>query len=203
MTAKPMVSAITLTTGDGKTLDADLAINHDAVGGLVLCHPHPLYGGSRHDAVIGAVWDAALEAGLSAIRFDFRRDHDQGNAERHDVGAAIQVLAPSPVIIVGYSFGSYVGLRVDAPSVAGWVAIAPILHASEHAAGHDVRPTLLLSPRHDQYATPASVQGRTTTWKSTTFLELASADHFLAGHHREVAERAVEFARAALGNDVS
>lgn len=192
-------STTTLTTGDGQSLTADLALADESFGGLVICHPHPLYGGSRHDAVVAAVWDAGFAANLSVMRFDFRRDHDKGAAERLDVAAAVEALAPRKVVLVGYSFGSYVCLRTDAPGVVGWVGIAPIVDADDHASGSDDRPTLLITARHDQFAPPAQVVERTAAWRSTTIHELPSADHFLAGHHREVADRAVAFALATLG----
>lgn len=198
MPGVPAISTTTLTTSDGHPLTADVALVDDSPGALVLCHPHPLYGGTRHDAVVGAVWEAALHAGMSAVRFDFRRVHDQGEAERLDVLAAIEHLAPRRVVLVGYSFGSYVSLRTDHPSVMAWVGIAPVLHATQHAAGTDSRPTLLLVPRHDQYTPPPVVAERTQSWLTTDLHELESADHFLGGHHREVADRTVAFALAAL-----
>jgi len=198
MPGAPAISTVTLTTSDDQSLTADVALAADSPGALVLCHPHPLYGGTRHDAVVGAVWDAALAAGLSAVRFDFRRAHDQGEAEKLDVLAAVDQLAPRGVVLVGYSFGSYVSLRTDHSCVAGWVGIAPVLHATDHAAGTDSRPTLLLVPRHDQYTPPAVVLERTQSWLSTTVHELVSADHFLGGHHQEVADRTVAFAMAVL-----
>jgi alpha/beta superfamily hydrolase len=196
----PASTLITLTTSDGHQLSADLALSDVSSGGLVLCHPHPLYGGSRRDSVIAAVWDAARTAGLSAIRFDFRQAHDKGAAERHDVAAAAAALAPRRIVLVGYSFGSYVCLRSDAPGVAGWVGIAPIVEADDHCAGCDDRPTLLLTAGHDQYAPPAQVIERTAAWQHTTIHQLPGADHFLAGHHREVAERTVAFASGVLGS---
>ena len=192
------VSTVSLTTTDGHTLGAAVRLADESLGGVVLCHPHPLYGGSRHDAVVGAVWDATLAAGFSAIRFDFRRAHDKGDAERIDVVAAIDALAPRRVVLVGYSFGSYVCLRTDDAAVLGWVGIAPIVDADDHAAGRDERPTLLVTARHDQYAPPAQVAERTAAWRNVRSHELPSADHFLAGHHAQVAGLAVGFVRELL-----
>ena len=192
------VSTVSLATTDGHALGADVHLADESLGGVVLCHPHPLYGGSRHDAVVAAVWDAAIAAGLSAIRFDFRRAHDKGDAERLDVTAAIDALAPRRVVLVGYSFGSYVCLRTDHAAVVGWVGIAPIVTAEDHAAGRDDRTTLLITAGHDQYAPPAQVAERTTAWRNVRSHELPSADHFLAGHHAQVAALAVGFVREVL-----
>ena len=193
-----LVSTVSLTTTDGHTLGADVHLADESLGGVVLCHPHPLYGGSRHDAVVGAVWDATIASGLSAIRFDFRRAHDKGDAERLDVASAIDALAPRRVVLVGYSFGSYVCLRTDDAAVSGWVGIAPIVDAEDHAAGQDERPTLLVTAGHDQYAPPAQVAERTASWRNVRSQELPSADHFLAGHHAQVAALALGFVREVL-----
>ena len=192
------MSTVSLTTTDGHMLGADVHLADESLGGVVLCHPHPLYGGSRHDAVVAAVWDAAIAAGLSAIRFEFRHAHDKGDAERLDVASAIDALAPRRVVLIGYSFGSYVCLRTDDAAVSGWVGIAPIVDAEDHAAGQDERPTLLVTAGHDQYAPPAQVAERTASWRNVRRHELPSADHFLAGHHAQVAALALGFVREVL-----
>ncbi len=196
--AHPSVETLTLHTADGVAIEADVVRGAPDAGALVLCHPHPLYGGTRHDAVVGAVWRAAIESGRGAIRFDFRRAHDQGDAERLDVAAAIEAVAPSRVLLVGYSFGSYVCLRVDHPAVAGWVGIAPIVR-DEHAAGCDDRPTVLIAAHHDQFVPLDRLRTVTSAWSSTSLVELPGADHFLAGHHTVVAEHVMAAADRVLG----
>lgn len=204
----PVPETITLHAADGVALTADVAHGRPGAGALVLCHPHPLYGGTRHDAVIGAVWRASLDAGRTAIRFDFRREHDRGEAERLDVAAAIAAVAPERVLLVGYSFGSFVALRVDDPAVTGWVGIAPIVAdpdptdrgaGVDRVAGVDDRPTLLIAARHDQFVPIGRLREVTATWRSTTVVELPGADHFLAGHHTQVAEEVRGFANRVLG----
>jgi hypothetical protein len=195
----PIIETRTLQTADGASIVADVALAPDDRGGVVLCHPHPLYGGSRFDAVIGAVWSRVLASGRSAVRFDFRREHDRGDAERLDVEAAMEVMGDRRVVLVGYSFGSYVCLRSDGKTVAGWVGIAPVLHDTEHRAGRDQRPTLLVVAGHDQFTPPARVAALTAGWSAVSTAELPGADHFLAGHLDQVAGAVCVFVDDVLG----
>jgi len=88
----------------------------------LLCHPHPLYSGTMNNRVIYRAAKGAVEAGLSALRFNFRGvgastgTYDKGVAERKDVAGLLdwlQQLYPGlPLALAGFSFGSWVGLQV-------------------------------------------------------------------------------------------
>jgi alpha/beta superfamily hydrolase len=90
--------SLVLTTTDGIRLEAQIDVPDGVHGAVVLCHPHPLYGGSMHDGVPDALFRALPARGIAAIRFNFRGvgastgTHDKGDAERHDVAAAIDAL---------------------------------------------------------------------------------------------------------------
>lgn len=107
----------------------------------VVCHPHPLGGGSMHNGVVTAIARALSARGIAALRFNFRGAgrsggrHDNGQAEQADVAGALDWLLAQPwvdpwrVSLVGYSFGAWVGLshaqndaRVAAVAAAGLVA---------------------------------------------------------------------------------
>ena len=86
---------VTLETTDGLALVADLALpDRDPWAGVVLAHPHPLYGGDRHSPVVAAAFAALADAGVAVLRFDFRGvgrsggTHGGGIDERLDVAAA-------------------------------------------------------------------------------------------------------------------
>ena len=96
---------------------------------MVLCHPHPLYGGTMQSAVVLTARDAALDLGHSTLRFDFRGvgrstgQHDEGRGEAHDVRAACDHAANlggahEPVHLIAYSFGAWVALRACAAGLA-------------------------------------------------------------------------------------
>jgi alpha/beta superfamily hydrolase len=191
---------IRLRTADGCELTADLAEADGPVrGGVVVCHPHPLYGGNRHNPVVDAVFTALPAAGFRALRFDFRSVHDSdrfggGVAESADVVAALDRLADDhpdlPLFLVGYSFGAALSLATLDGRVGAIVAIAPPLGAMPIERVPTV-PVLVLSPRHDQYCPPDTAAPIVATWPRAELEPVESADHFLAGHTAAVARRAV------------
>lgn len=192
---------VTLTTIDHVELEADVATVPTEVtvrGAIVIAHPHPLYGGSRFDSVVGALFGRLPSAGFHCLRFDFRGvghstgEHDGGDSERLDVAAGVDFLSgiEDDVWIAGYSFGAMVALAVVEPRVRGWIAIAPPLsHVDGEAlASNDARPTLILSPEHDQFTPYSEAQRITSDWTNTTCRPIAMADHFLAGRTETTAD---------------
>jgi alpha/beta superfamily hydrolase len=202
-TAASHPAPLRLTTADGVHLDADVARAGDATGAAVLCHPHPRLGGNRHNAVIAALFRALPPAGITALRFDFRRESGRDDTalddERTDVEAALDELgrreAGLPLYVAGYSFGAAVGLTVDDSRVVARVAIAPPLAVMRVEPAGDV-PTLVLLAAHDQFAPPALVVPLARRWKGVTVETVEMADHFFAGRAAVVASRAVEWLRA-------
>jgi uncharacterized protein len=183
---------MTLHTADGQTLAADRAEpNGDVRGGVVVCHPHPLYGGNRFHPVVDALFRTLPAAGFRTLRFDFRAAHDGGVAERLDLVAALDGLAADtsaglPLFVAGYSFGALVALATDDARIAGVVAIAPPLTAD--APAHP-GPALVLSPSHDQFCPPERAAAIAASWPDTTVVAIEGADHFLVGAAAAVAER--------------
>lgn len=90
----------------------------------VVCHPHPLYGGTMHNKVVFKVAQTLQMLHIPALRFNFRGVghssgvYDEGRGEMDDVRAALEFMsrryAGIPAIIAGFSFGAFVGLRVAA-----------------------------------------------------------------------------------------
>lgn len=88
----------------------------------VVCHPHPLFGGTMHNKVVYQAAKSLDALGVSVLRFNFRGaglsggKHDRGRGEQVDVRAALDFLHtefPSvPLLVAGFSFGCVVGLRV-------------------------------------------------------------------------------------------
>jgi uncharacterized protein len=88
----------------------------------LVCHPHPLFGGTMHNKVVYQAAKSLDALGLPVLRFNFRGaglsggTHDRGQGEREDVKAALDFLAAEfpgvPLLLAGFSFGCWVGLRV-------------------------------------------------------------------------------------------
>ena len=192
------MESIQLSTSDGQQLAADIAVPDDTpVGGVVVCHPHPAYGGNRFNNVVEALFAALPEAGFATLRFDFRSGAGDGAAERLDVIAALDGLAErtdAPLALAGYSFGAAVALTTDDQPVTAIVAIAPPLGMMPVPTPQV--PTLVLTPRHDQFCQPDAAQAIVAHWPDCEFEAIESADHFLMGHTADVAARAVSYLEA-------
>jgi alpha/beta superfamily hydrolase len=88
----------------------------------VVCHPHPLFGGTMHNKVVYQAAKSLDALGLPVLRFNFRGaglsggTHDRGRGEQGDVKAALDFLAGEfpglPLLLAGFSFGCWVGLKV-------------------------------------------------------------------------------------------
>jgi alpha/beta superfamily hydrolase len=167
---------------------------------VVLCHPHPQYGGTMRSIVIGALFDALPAIGCTVLRFNFRGverstgAHDDGHGELLDVQAAVDVAADAradePLVLVGWSFGADMTLATPDARLAGWVAIAPPLRFREDfdAVAHDRRPKLLVLGQHDEFRDPASVVADTERWSATETEVIAGASHFFVGRTDRVVE---------------
>jgi alpha/beta superfamily hydrolase len=195
------VATTQLTTSDGHRLAADVAVPDGATRAVVVCHPHPQYGGNRFNPVVEAVYTRAIDVGLAAIRFDFRADHGGGAAEPLDVIAALDEIgehAPGPFAVAGYSFGAAIALLTDDDRISAIAAIAPPLAMMTtlpppHAA------TLVLAPRHDQFTSVDAATGIVAGWPAATLEVVESADHFLTGRTGAVADRVVSWITTTLG----
>jgi len=87
----------------------------DVQGVAVLAHPHPLFGGAMTNKVVQTLARACVQAGWRAVRFNFRGVgasagvYDEGRAETEDLLAVVEQVAPQgPLVLGGFSFGSYV-----------------------------------------------------------------------------------------------
>ena len=121
------------------TLEGRLTVSSPEAGAVVICHPHPEYGGSMDNNVALAVRDACVSTGLTALRFNLRGVGNSGGRstgelmDARDVGAAVDFIAAKPdltpkaIYLVGYSYGAWVGIfhAVSDGRIAAWAAISP------------------------------------------------------------------------------
>ena len=179
--------------------------------GVVLCHPHPLYGGSMDTPLIQRLYAELLAEGFITLRFNFRGvgrsqgQHAGGVREVEDVAGAVEFLAncedaaPARIYIVGYSFGALVGLKYAPtdPRIAGVVAIGLPLYAVGEGFLADYRkPKLFIAGEKDPICPPpelyAFLKHIPQPWEVQT---LPRADHLFLGYEGEVALRVAEAIR--------
>lgn len=208
-----MAETLVLTTADGLTLEAELARPEGARAGVVLCHPHPLYGGTMRSVVIGELFRHLPAARIAALRFNFRGVEGsegrfgEGFGEQLDARAALEHLVDAlpvstPVVMAGWSFGADVALSVREGEHVGWLAVAPPLRfvPDAGATGADPRPKCVVLAQHDQFRSPAEVEEALGSWAHTTVTVVPGADHFFIGRTDRVAALATEFVDTVLAN---
>jgi alpha/beta superfamily hydrolase len=184
-------------------------------GGLICCHPHPLYGGDMNNTVIAAGIEAASREGLSTLRINFRGvggsggSYGEGIGEREDVKAVIDYFSARlkndgvPMIVLGYSFGAWAGMpvAVEDSRIKGMVAISPPLDLYDFGFLKGCKKKkLLIAGDQDDYCPAARLQefyGHLDEPKTLTIIP--GADHFYSFHDSALIKPLREFFRTFQG----
>jgi len=178
--------------------------NADATHAALVCHPHPLYGGTLHNKVVFHTMKALNSFGYPVLRFNFRGtglsqgEHDNGIGEMDDVRTALNWLDDNfhlPIVFAGFSFGAAVGLRAACPDprVSAVIGLGiPVVPADERSYDFDFlqdcgKPKLFVSGTRDQFGPRMRLQevvARAADPKKLVLIE--AADHFFEGRLREL-----------------
>lgn len=168
----------------------------------VVCHPHPLFGGTMHNKVVFQLAKTLHQSGAPVLRFNFRGAglsegrHDKGRGETGDVEAALDFLAAEfpakPILLAGFSFGAYVGLRVACTDARVKEIVGAGLPVNNSDLSYLVeckKPKLLLQSTHDQFGSREHIE---TLYEKLpppkTLALIESPDHFFAGKLPEMGE---------------
>ena len=206
----------TLTTADGVALEALVGEPPTPRGGVVICHPHPLYGGDMDNPVVVRLAEVFGEMGLATIRFNFRGTgqstgaHGHGVAEQYDVEAARVRVASlvggdQPVILAGYSFGAAVVGDVAAkhPDLAGVALVAPPLARVDPKRFAGLAPfverLLVIVGGSDAICPTGAQAGLREYVPHATFEVIEGANHFFFGKLYPLSQAATIWARYILG----
>jgi hypothetical protein len=198
--------------GPAGRLEAVLNAGTDnATHAALVCHPHPLFGGTLHNKVVFHTMKALNSFGFPVLRFNFRGtglsqgEHDHGTGEVEDVRSALDWLDAEyhlPILFAGFSFGAAVGLRAACPdsrvkAVMGvGTPVAPVTGGLEEPRVYSfeflqecAKPKLFISGARDKYgplkrleALAASVPG------PNKLVIIEGGDHFFEGRLREMRE---------------
>ena len=159
--------------------------------GVVITHPHPLYGGSMHNNVVESLVQVYQQAGYATLRFNFRGvggsqgEYDNGQGEQEDVNAAVHYLAEqgkNVVDLAGYSFGAWVnGLtRPDGDIVRQMVMVSPPVAFLDFGSAQPLpQLQLVIAGSRDEIAPPELIETMLPNWNPKARLEvIQGADHF-------------------------
>jgi alpha/beta superfamily hydrolase len=170
----------------------------------VVCHPHPLFGGTMHNKVVFHAMKALNGFGFPVLRFNFRGtglshgEHDYGQGEREDIRAALDWVEKEfqvPLLFAGFSFGAAVGLGVACADdrVKALIGLGvPV--ASVDGRNYDfdflrscAKPKLFVSGSRDQFGPRAKLEILVNSvLEPKKLVMIESADHFFEGRLREM-----------------
>ena len=171
--------------------------------GVVVCHPHPQYGGDMENNVVLGACRALTARGFVALRFNFRGvgasdgAFDQGQGECDDVKASLNELSRAPEVdssrigLIGYSFGASVAAEAAGPHLRGLVLVSPPL------AFGDLRvdwgcPALVVGGEQDPIA-PADRLRVVAETQGAELRLIPGADHSWWGFEDELGEALGKF----------
>jgi uncharacterized protein len=174
--------------------------------GMVVSHPHPLYGGTMHNNVVKAVAHAYQEEGYSTLRFNFRGveksqgDFSNGIGEQEDVKAALQTLGKKSDL-VGYSFGAWVnalGLAKYEEAQRLIMISPPVSIVDFSFLTYSPKIRLVICGTRDEIAEYKKVEKMLPKWNDKAVLQVVQgSDHFYSGYEEELIDIVGEFLRTS------
>jgi hypothetical protein len=161
----------------------------------VVCHPHPLFGGTMHNNVVYQAAKSLDEMGLGVLRFNFRGagvsegKHDRGQGEQGDVRAALDYLAKefpgTPLLLAGFSFGCWVGLRVGCEDqrVTELIGMGTPVNGSDFSYLSECnKPKLFVQGSKDQFGSIDKLEGLVALLPGAKQVRaVQGGDHFFVG----------------------
>jgi alpha/beta superfamily hydrolase len=174
--------------------------------GVVITHPHPLYGGDMYNNVVEAIAQAYREKGHSTLRFNFRGvgqsegEYDNGIGEQENVRAALDYLSDlgkRNIDLAGYSFGAWVNaLGLESfEKAARMIMVSPPVNFIDFSfLTYNQKIQLVIVGTEDDIAGSQMVEGMLQTWNPEANLRnIQGADHFYWGKTSELNSIILEF----------
>ena len=197
---------------------------HDARHAALVCHPHPLFGGTLHNKVVFHTMKALNSFGFPVLRMNFRGtglsqgEHDRGNGELDDVRTALDWLDAEfhlPLIMAGFSFGAAVGLRAACADsrvhavIGVGTPVAPVAADTEEPRVYTyeflrdcTKPKLFVSGARDQFGPRAKLEALIASVpEPKKLVVIEGADHFFEGRLRELRDAIEAWVREAASNE--
>jgi alpha/beta superfamily hydrolase len=167
---------------------------------VLVCHPHPQYGGTMHNKVVYRIARGLRRAGAVVLRFNYRGvnlsegQYDNGVGEVDDARAALAVLRSRypglPFSLAGFSFGSRIILKLgcsessrETPGPARLIAAGfPANSPQSHSVGQCPVPRTFVMSTHDQFAAvPAMEAYFAALQEPKELIWIEAPDHFFSG----------------------
>ena len=161
----------------------------------LVCHPHPLFGGTMHNKVVYQAAKSLDVLGLPVLRFNFRGAgtsagaHDRGRGEQGDVKAALDFLVAefpgAPLLVAGFSFGCWIGTRVGCADarVQELIGLGTPVNSTDFSYLRQCeKPKLFVHGSNDQFGDVGKVEALVESLPGENRLVVVNgAEHFFAG----------------------
>jgi len=170
-------------------------LNKNSSGkGVVVTHPHPLYGGDMDNPVVDEIARSFFEQGFTTLRFNFRGTgkssgmFENGIGEGDDVKAALAYLKASGIFgvyLAGYSFGARINASVVSSGydLQDHIMVSPPLGFMSFDEVLAMPLTgLIVTGANDDIAPPVLVTSAIHRWQiNPQFEVIEKCDHFYTG----------------------
>jgi len=178
---------------------------------VLLCHPHPQFGGSLHNNVISGLFNQFTKSNIPVLRFNFRGigkstgTYGKDTGEQEDVKSCVKFLIEKQgfkkIIIIGYSYGAAIGCsQIDTfKNIIGYVAIAfPFdLFIKLKDLAQSSKPKLFIQGDIDTVANYHTFLKHFEDMQPPKESKIINnADHFFWGFENQIAKFALEFAKS-------
>jgi len=193
----------------------------NATHAAVVCHPHPLFGGTLHNKVVFHTMKALNSFGFPVLRFNFRGtglsqgEHDHGIGEVDDVRTGLDWLDSEfhlPLIFAGFSFGAAIGLRAACAdsrvraTIGLGVPVVPVAADAEEARVYTYeflqtcpKPKLFVSGARDQFGPKGKLEALFASLpEPKKLIVIEGGDHFFEGRLRELREAIESWVKEAV-----
>ena len=195
-------------------VDGPAQANHPVV---VICHPHPEFGGTLNNKVVHTLARAAVEQGLTAIRFNFRGVgesegcFDQGEGELDDLLCVMEwartKYPAQPICLAGFSFGAYIAARAaQQNNIQRLLLVAPSVTLYDMSGINNIPvPWTVIQGMADEIIPAKQVLDWVNRQKRPPVLhQLEGVSHFFHGHLVQLRQLASEaFSMALINKEIS
>ena len=166
---------------------------------VVVCHPHPQFGGTMRNKVVYWMARAFEDLGHPVLRFNFRGVEqsdghwDEGQGEADDASAALEWMHEThpdvPLWLAGFSFGCYAGLNaaVQDDRVERMFAVAPAVNLWDFSfMHHENRPLKVIHGNADELVPHDMVSAWVEVLDEVEYCEIDGAGHFFPEHMQQL-----------------
>jgi len=185
--------------------------------GLV-CHPHPLGGGTMHNKVVFRAAAGLVDAGLTTLRFNFRGvgastgEHSEIEGGKEDVRDALDYMAETypdnEITLAGFSFGSRAGMEVGVTDnrVKRLISIGtPVDKYADYGfLAQNLKPLLFIHGDRDEFGSAGRLREMAEQLSQNADVEIVvfkDCGHFFDEHLEELREAVRDWTKRQMGTN--